>query len=60
MGKFEFQERNLLNVNGVEEKCVEVNGKEFKFMTLSMGNPHAVIFVDSPEDLSLYLKNYGQ
>ncbi|MCR5202763.1 MAG: diaminopimelate epimerase [Lachnospiraceae bacterium] len=32
---------------------ITVNGKEYKFTAVSMGNPHSVIFVDETKDLPL-------
>jgi len=33
----------------VIDELIEVNGKEYGFTAVSMGNPHAVVFVDSTE-----------
>ena len=35
--------------NSVVEQDIEVNGKTFKVSAVSMGNPHAIIFVDDLE-----------
>uniref|UniRef100_A0A7S3P3B1 diaminopimelate epimerase n=1 Tax=Amphora coffeiformis TaxID=265554 RepID=A0A7S3P3B1_9STRA len=40
--------------NSVVEQDIEANGKRWKVSTVSMGNPHAIIFVDDLEaDVSL-------
>jgi diaminopimelate epimerase len=36
--------------NSVVEQTLEVNGKTWKVSTISMGNPHAIIFVDDLEN----------
>ena len=36
--------------NSVVEQSLECNGKEWKVSAVSMGNPHAIIFVDDLED----------
>ena len=35
--------------NSVVEQTLECNGKEWKVSAVSMGNPHAIIFVDDLE-----------
>jgi len=38
----------------VLEQSIEILGREFKFNAVSMGNPHAVIFIDSsPQNLAV-------
>ncbi len=36
-----------------------VDGREFKLNTVSMGNPHCIIFIDTDEDLLELAKTYG-
>jgi diaminopimelate epimerase len=36
--------------NSVVEQCLECNGKSWKVSAVSMGNPHAIIFVDDLEN----------
>ncbi len=38
-----------------EVKLISTGGEEFHALCISMGNPHAVIFIDKEEDLSDYL-----
>lgn len=39
--------------NSVVEQSLECNGKEWKVNAVSMGNPHAIIFLDDLEDASV-------
>jgi len=42
-------------LNSVVEQSIEANGKTWKVSAVSMGNPHAIIFVDDLEaDVNLY------
>jgi len=40
-------------VYGTEKESIEVAGQRFEFSRISMGNPHAVIFVDDTENFPL-------
>jgi diaminopimelate epimerase len=40
---------NLEGTDPIIEKEIEINGMKLKFTTISMGNPHAVIFVDDAD-----------
>lgn len=51
MGAPRFAARNIpctIPGDTVLEQPVEVSGREFRFSAVSMGNPHAVIFLDVP------------
>ena len=37
----------------VIDEAITVNGKEYKMTCVSMGNPHAVVFMDNVEDLEI-------
>ncbi len=37
----------------VVNEPIEVNGKEYRITAVSMGNPHAVVFVENTEELNL-------
>ena len=37
----------------VIDECIEVNGREYKMTCVSMGNPHAVVFVDDVKNLDI-------
>ena len=40
-------------------ESIRARDREFRFTAVSMGNPHAVIFVDSDEDLRTLATTYG-
>jgi diaminopimelate epimerase len=40
-------------------ETITANGRAFQFTAVSMGNPHAVIFVDGDEDLRVLAETYG-
>ena len=44
---------SLLNEEDFIDKPVMVDGKEYRMTALSMGNPHAVVFVDDTDSLDL-------
>lgn len=37
----------------VIDECIEVNGREYKMTCVSMGNPHAIVFVDDVKNLDI-------
>lgn len=37
----------------VIDECIEVNGKEYKMTCVSMGNPHAIVFMDDVKKLDM-------
>lgn len=41
-----LQVPTTVDANPVLDHSIEANGREFKFTAVSMGNPHAVIYVD--------------
>lgn len=41
------------NENSVINQTLEVNGQSLKFTSLSMGNPHAVIFVENADEFDV-------
>lgn len=45
--------------NSVVEQTLQCNGKEWKVSAVSMGNPHAIIFVDNLEDDSIDFESDG-
>ena len=42
-----------INKNPIIDEPIEINGKEYLFTAVSMGNPHAVIFVDDLENIDI-------
>ena len=42
-----------INKNPIIDEPIEINGKEYLFTAVSMGNPHAVIFVNDLENLDI-------
>jgi diaminopimelate epimerase len=40
-------------------EAIEANGRTFHFTAVSMGNPHAVIFVEGDEELRALAETYG-
>ncbi len=52
-----FEEKNLSPDGTLINKKVSVNGLDFNITCVSMGNPHAVIFVDEITDKHIY--EYG-
>ncbi|TKZ35930.1 diaminopimelate epimerase [Brachyspira catarrhinii] len=42
-----------INKNPIIDEPIEINGKKYLFTAVSMGNPHAVIFVDDLENLDI-------
>ena len=44
---------NMGTVKVEEEKTIYVKGKELKLVPVSVGNPHAVVFVDDAEDIPI-------
>ncbi len=43
----------LLDVGPVIDHPIEVDGRHFKMTCVSMGNPHAVVFVEDPQAIDL-------
>lgn len=48
-----LQVPTTVNADRVVEHPIEVDGKEFKFTAVSMGNPHCVIYVDDAVNFEL-------
>ena len=42
-----------INKNPIIDEPIKINGKEYLFTAVSMGNPHAVIFVDNIENIDI-------
>lgn len=42
-----------LDMEKVVAKPIVVDGEEYEFTAVSMGNPHAIVYVDSTEDLEI-------
>ena len=42
-----------INKNPIIDEPIEINGKEYLFTAVSMGNPHAVIFVDDLDNIDI-------
>jgi diaminopimelate epimerase len=40
-----------INKNPIIDEAIKINGKEYLFTAVSMGNPHAVIFVKDLENI---------
>lgn len=56
MGKADFTPANIpviTNKDIVQDEPIEINGQEYKITCVSMGNPHAVVYVEDVESLDL-------
>ena len=42
-----------INKNPIIDEPIQINGKEYLFTAVSMGNPHVVIFVDDLENIDI-------
>ena len=60
MGEPKFKNKDLPNIENEEitkDLKIKVDDKDFRFTVISMGNPHAITFVESIEEIPL--EKYG-